>query len=153
MEKMTMAEFNTLSPRDFEDEAVQDGIALALLENKRTIAELGDEVKHLRAMMRNGMRLGIILRPVPEDQEARNRLYEDIKYEAERLAGQISTPCCECGGPVVEFSVTNEVWDVIVRGGGAETDREYLCIDCFLRIALELPKSPRQRKGKNDETG
>lgn len=85
--------------------------------------------------------------------EVKREDYLSLWDEVERLAGQSSTPCCECGGPVVEYTVSNDVWDVIVRGGGAETDREYLCIDCFLRIALELPKSPRQRKGKNDETG
>jgi hypothetical protein len=44
----------------------------------------------------------------------------------------ISTiPCSRCGGPVIEFTVPNHIWNAVVRKGGPETDKEYLCAQCF----------------------
>lgn len=40
-------------------------------------------------------------------------------------------PCCECGGPVVEFSIPNELWNRVMRPDGHETDKEYLCYSCW----------------------
>ena len=47
------------------------------------------------------------------------------------------TPCCKCGGPVIEFSLPNEAWNTIIRDDGSETDQEYLCLTCFAEIAAE----------------
>lgn len=53
-------------------------------------------------------------------------------------ASSVSTvPCCLCKGPVIEFSVPNEVWNRIVRGGGPETDQEYLCVGCFAQKCID----------------
>jgi hypothetical protein len=41
-------------------------------------------------------------------------------------------PCDLCGGVVYEFSVPNDIWNRVVRLGGPETDKEYLCLRCFL---------------------
>ena len=41
MEKMTLAEFNTLSTRDFANGVVQDGIAAALADRERLSAIVG----------------------------------------------------------------------------------------------------------------
>lgn len=48
----------------------------------------------------------------------------------------VCLPCSQCRSPVVkEFVVPNDVWNVVVRQGGKETGKEYLCEECFrLRI-------------------
>lgn len=64
-------------------------------------------------------------------------------YQSEKKS---SIPCCRCGVEVVEFLIPSDIWNMVIRGGGAETDEEYLCIDCFfdaLRIALGIIPSPR----------
>lgn len=48
-----------------------------------------------------------------------------------------SIPCCLCKGQVYEFSVPNDVWNLIIRQGGPETNREYLCWSCFARAAAD----------------
>ena len=63
------------------------------------------------------------------------KTFRDAAAEFERLQALSEIPCCKCGGPVVEFSISNEVWNRLVRKGGPETDQEYLCIDCFAGIA------------------
>jgi DNA-directed RNA polymerase subunit RPC12/RpoP len=40
-------------------------------------------------------------------------------------------PCCECGGKVEEFTVPNELWNAVMRPDGYETDKEYLCFECW----------------------
>lgn len=49
-----------------------------------------------------------------------------------------SIPCVECGGPVVEFSIPNRIWNQVVRRDGREHDREYLCIGCFVERLSEF---------------
>ena len=41
-------------------------------------------------------------------------------------------PCSRCKGPVIPFSVDNEVWNTVIRRGEPEIDKEYLCVWCFL---------------------
>lgn len=48
-----------------------------------------------------------------------------------------AVPCCKCKGPVVEFTVPNEVWNAIIRRNGPETDQEYLCKDCYIAACTE----------------
>lgn len=46
----------------------------------------------------------------------------------------ISTvPCSTCAGPCREFVVESDVWNKVVRRGGPEHDKEYLCVDCWNR--------------------
>ena len=40
-------------------------------------------------------------------------------------------PCQCCGKGVVEFSIPSPLWNAVVRRGGPEGDREYLCIACW----------------------
>jgi len=47
------------------------------------------------------------------------------------------TPCASCGGVVFEFSVPNELWNLIVRNDGPESYGEYLCVNCFHRKVAE----------------
>ena len=48
------------------------------------------------------------------------------------------TSCNRCGQKVtVEFSIPNPIWNKIVRKGGPEHDREYLCIWCFVELVIE----------------
>lgn len=56
-------------------------------------------------------------------------------------------PCCECGGKVIEFTVPNDIWNLVMRPDGKETDKEYLCLDCWckaLRSKLEELERRRQ---------
>lgn len=39
--------------------------------------------------------------------------------------------CCKCGGEVNEFVVPNELWNIVMRPDGHETNQEYLCFDCW----------------------
>ena len=49
------------------------------------------------------------------------------------VADEVSElPCNRCGGEVVEFSISNEVRNTVIRRGGPEIDKEYLCVWCFL---------------------
>lgn len=51
------------------------------------------------------------------------------------------TPCSLCGGQVIEFGIPNDIWNKVIRLDGHESNKEYLCIDCFfeaLRKALGL---------------
>ena len=53
-------------------------------------------------------------------------------------------PCNICGGEVYEFSLPNDIWNRVVRTSGTETDKEYLCMSCFLDIlrralGLDIP--------------
>jgi len=41
-------------------------------------------------------------------------------------------PCARCGGPCIEFTAPNYIWNAVVRNGGPETDKEYLCVQCFV---------------------
>lgn len=49
-----------------------------------------------------------------------------------------SIPCARCGGPVVEFSVGNETWNMMVRLGGPERDDEYMCEACFRKCVEDF---------------
>lgn len=49
-------------------------------------------------------------------------------------------PCYRCKGEVHEFSVPNELWNLVIRKGGKETNQEYLCFDCWNDILLEYVK-------------
>jgi len=49
--------------------------------------------------------------------------------------------CVRCTGPVIEFSVDNDVWNVVVRKGGPEHDKEYLCVWCFLSDMIGYVKT------------
>lgn len=40
-------------------------------------------------------------------------------------------PCARCRGPVVEFTIPNEVWNAVIRPDGHERDDEYLCLACW----------------------
>lgn len=44
-----------------------------------------------------------------------------------------TVPCCACGGEVVEFTVPNDIWNLVMRPDGKETDKEYLCLDCWYK--------------------
>lgn len=48
-----------------------------------------------------------------------------------------TVPCVLCRGVVFEFSVPSELWNAVVRRGGPETDKEYLCVNCFHRKVYE----------------
>lgn len=45
-------------------------------------------------------------------------------------------PCDTCGGEVVEYSIPYRIWNAVVRSGGEEHDREYLCIWCFVDLVI-----------------
>lgn len=62
---------------------------------------------------------------------------EMSQYAQGPFYGLTSTPCCKCGGSVVEFSIPNSAWNTIIRGDGGETDQEYLCLTCFAEIAAK----------------
>jgi len=61
---------------------------------------------------------------------------ERLEAEIERLREYISeVRCCKCDGVVTEFTIPNKTWNTVVRKNGPETNREYLCIQCFADIA------------------
>ena len=41
-------------------------------------------------------------------------------------------PCAKCGGLVMEFTIPNDIWNLVVRRGGPERGEEYLCYPCFI---------------------
>jgi len=59
-------------------------------------------------------------------------------------APESEIPCCRCGGVVVEFSVPHDAWNILIRDDGKETDQEYLCLECFARLAAEKVKQLRE---------
>lgn len=58
-------------------------------------------------------------------------------------------PCANCGGPMLEYSIPNDTWNLVVRRGGPEGNNEYLCYSCWLaavgaeieRLRAELDKA------------
>lgn len=54
--------------------------------------------------------------------------YLEEYWQDDKASG---TPCAICRGPVIEFSVPNDVWNTIVRHDKPSTDKEYLCTVCF----------------------
>jgi hypothetical protein len=58
---------------------------------------------------------------------------EEQAAAAWNAANPSTIPCCKCGGPVVEFTVPNDIWNAVIRRGGHETDQEYLCMDCWYK--------------------
>ena len=61
---------------------------------------------------------------------------ENIKLKEMSSPSQI--PCHDCKGPVIEFSIANELWNMLIRENGPETDSEYLCINCFALRVVDL---------------
>jgi hypothetical protein len=63
----------------------------------------------------------------------------DALSEIDRLTAELATyeassiSCCECGGKVVEFTVPNDIWNMVMRPDGKETNREYICLDCWYK--------------------
>lgn len=49
-----------------------------------------------------------------------------------------SIPCARCKGPVIEFSIPNDIWNKVIRHGGPEQDNEYICWDCFWKELREI---------------
>lgn len=75
------------------------------------------------------------------------------EIEVLHKAHETSTiPCCLCGGEVVEFTVPNDIWNLVIRTDGKETDKEYLCLDCWYKaLRSKLDKlSRRERAAKGD---
>lgn len=51
------------------------------------------------------------------------------------------TPCVLCGEKLKEYYIPDDIWNKVIRVNDMETDKEYLCIDCFLkalRLALRI---------------
>jgi hypothetical protein len=47
------------------------------------------------------------------------------------------TLCVSCDNPCVEFHVPNDVWNAVVRKGGPEHDKEFLCVWCYHKAVEE----------------
>ena len=50
-------------------------------------------------------------------------------------------PCVICKNEVYEFYIPSDIWNKVIRKNGKETDKEYLCLNCFwnaLRDELNL---------------
>jgi hypothetical protein len=50
-------------------------------------------------------------------------------------------PCALCGEEVIEFTIPNDIWNKVMRPDGLETNKEYICINCWynkLRFELGL---------------
>lgn len=68
-----------------------------------------------------------------DDCERSDNIIKSLKQqlkEANEL-GKSKIPCCECGGSVIEFSVPNRLWNIVMRPDGHETNKEYLCFACW----------------------
>jgi DNA-directed RNA polymerase subunit RPC12/RpoP len=55
----------------------------------------------------------------------------EIGNFVERKARMSEIPCCKCGGEVVEFVVPNDLWNMVIRQDGHESNKEYLCFACW----------------------
>ena|SRR3990167_168823 len=83
---------------------------------KQLVLEAADEIERLRA------------RQLPDAPPG-------YRHELVKIGSTI--PCARCGGPCVEFTVPNDVWNAVVRLGGKERDDEYMCEACYRR-AVEV---------------
>ena len=74
-----------------------------------------------------------------EEDEDPTLIHHPARFTSTALSsesGTSGTPCARCGGPCVEFTVPNDVWNAVVRLGGSERDDEYICEACY-RKAVE----------------
>jgi len=99
--------------------------------------------------------------PVQEDSDSDTVIIAGLKIgeEAEALRAELAQaraglpqasgiPCVNCGGQVVEFTVPSDIWNAVVRLGGPEHDREYLCWNCFwVAVRSFLARAEAQRDG------
>jgi hypothetical protein len=61
-------------------------------------------------------------------------------------------PCCECGGKVEEFTVQNELWNAVMRPDEHETDKEYLCFECWnKRLMKHIATLTERLKAAEDD--
>jgi hypothetical protein len=58
-----------------------------------------------------------------------NVVIDEEQPKAEKETSKI--PCCLCGGKVIEFTVPSEIWNKVMRPNGKETDKEYICYECW----------------------
>lgn len=67
---------------------------------------------------------------------------------AERREPVVSIiPCYECGGEVIEFTVPNNIWNFVMRPDGKETNKEYICSDCWYKaLRIKLEESQRRER-------
>lgn len=81
------------------------------------------------------------------------RLEAEIARLREQLAAvDVSTvPCCQCHGPVVEFSRSNAEWNATMKPGGHETDREYLCAACYMNRLATRAETAEARVAELEE--
>lgn len=40
-------------------------------------------------------------------------------------------PCAICSGEVIEFTIPNDIWNKVIRNNKSETNKEYICINCW----------------------
>lgn len=66
------------------------------------------------------------------------RIKPPCKLKAARAVSE--APCCKCGGKVIEFSVPNALWNMVIRQDGRESDKEYLCFACWNGALIEYIK-------------
>src|SRR5688572_23111933 len=92
--------------------------------------------------------LSELLRAVPEDARdwfpdvigMRHIPYGRYCHQAAAALDALKAsaiPCQVCSEPVVEFSAPNRLWNAVVRKGGPEHEREYLCLGCFLQMVAQ----------------
>lgn len=60
-------------------------------------------------------------------------------------------PCCLCGGEVREFTIPNDIWNEVIRLNGRETDREYICIECWFSALRKILRTNRSFAHKDIE--
>lgn len=56
-------------------------------------------------------------------------------------------PCCLCGRKVVEFTIPNDIWNIVIRNNGSEHDMEYLCVWCVLADMVDYIRRQQPPKG------
>lgn len=44
--------------------------------------------------------------------------------------------CIKCEGEVIEFSISNVIWNKVIRRRRKEHNKEYLCVWCFLEHVI-----------------
>ena len=74
---------------------------------------------------------------------------ESLKWMGDKMS---SLPCERCGGPVVEFSIDNDIWNSVMRPDGHESNNEYICYSCwkelYERFYKEMPERINQQQFK-----
>lgn len=81
--------------------------------------------------------LAAVTKERDEEAAIHVRLINALNLSTEHLS---SLTCAVCNQPMCEFVIENADWNTLVRRDGEESEKEYLCIACFGKMAAETAR-------------